>query len=287
MNRVGSIVYSKDRAMQLDLLLHSYDKYFKNKGAMVVIFNYSNEEFKKGYTKITEKWGDQYNLLLLDENAPTVSGVKWTFKQLLIYSLTYLQANKLPYFLGLCDDDVFIKECDISDEMLYELESEEVNAISLKSGLNITHHYPNIVVPQPQNFIQTEPYLKWNWKTQPRPTDWGYPTCINSYVYNIDYYLSLLQKIEFNHPTVLEATCNTIRPFFRPIMVGMTQTCVLNIPCNRLQTVNDTPFGTEYAFTTKELNDKWLEGKIINTDNIYDKVFDRPNIDIPFTFTKE
>ena len=189
-------------------------------------------------------------------------------------------------YLGLTDDDVFIKECNI-ECILPELKDSQVNAISLKSGLNITHHYPDIKVPLPNNFIQKEPYLKWNWRTQPRPTDWGYPTCINTYVYNKEYQLSLLERINFTHPTEIEIQCNCIKEHFRPVMCGVTKTAVLNLPCNRLQPYNDTPFGVVNPYTTDELNEKWLEGFVIDKGNIYNKEVDRPNIDLPLTFIKE
>ena len=278
MTPVDILIYSKDRALQLDLLLRSIKKNFKNANKVVVLHKWSNNDFEAAYNKLFTN-----ALVYKKYELDIIPLYETNFKEDLKDILTHLST---PNFLGLCDDDVFIKKCDIS-EALHELENEQVNAISLKSGYNITHHYPNIVVPFPQNFIQVLPFLKWNWKTQPRPTDWGYPTCINSYIYNVKYYLSLLEKIEVNHPTVLEAQCNTIREFFRPIMIGVRETCLLNIPCNRLQTVNDTPYGTEYAFTTEELNQKYLDGYIIDTNNIYNKEVDRPNLDIGFKFKKE
>jgi hypothetical protein len=272
-NKVDCLIYSKDRALQLDLLLRSIEKHFKNIGKIAILYKYSNDNFKKGYDKVLNN--NEYKLNIF-------SCLETNFKvDLVDLLLSFTTEN----FLGLCDDDVFIEPCDIT-ETIHHLQHKDINAISLKSGLNITHHYPDIPVAHP-TFIEMKPFLKWDWTKQPSHVDWGYPTCINSYIFNIGYYLSLLDKIEVNHPTVLEAKCNTIRNKFRPIMIGTRETKLLNIPCNRLQTVNNTPFGVQHAFTTEELNQYLLDGYVIDTENIYGLKVDRPNLDIAFKFKKE
>jgi len=275
MKTIDVMIYSKDRPCQLDLLLRSIKDQFLNVGKVAIIYKYSNVDFEKGYDKV---FSTEYGF-----DKPLFTFKEYNFSVDLKSILLHLSEN----VLFLCDDDVFIAKTELSDDILEELEDARVNAISLKSGLHLTHQYPNIKVELPTNFIKKQPYLMWEWKHNRPDIDWGYPTCINSFIFNKSYYLELLNQIEFNHPTILEARLNTHRDKLRPIMVGLDSLKVLNIPCNRLQTVNDTPYGIEYSFTIEELNSKFLTGYRISTKNIYDKIVDRPNLDIAFEFEKE
>ena len=62
------IVFSKDRAMQLELFIRSFNKYVKDfdKYIINIIYTYSNDNFKLGYDK------------LIGMNYPNVNYIKET-----------------------------------------------------------------------------------------------------------------------------------------------------------------------------------------------------------------
>ena len=52
---ITSIIFSKDRPLQLDLCLRTIRKNFKECSRAVIIYDCSNEDYKKQYTVISDK----------------------------------------------------------------------------------------------------------------------------------------------------------------------------------------------------------------------------------------
>ena len=83
------IIFSKDRAAQLDLLLRSIEKnfakpYYQN---VTVIFRASNQSFVDGYKKLIKKWGRK------DKATGYVSWIneeQTSFKEATILSLIHI-----------------------------------------------------------------------------------------------------------------------------------------------------------------------------------------------------
>ena len=53
---ITGIAFSKDRAMQLRLLLESLQKNFIDLGDTHVLYSYSNDRFKNGYEKLKSEF---------------------------------------------------------------------------------------------------------------------------------------------------------------------------------------------------------------------------------------
>jgi hypothetical protein len=258
MIKIDCIVYSKDRAAQLDLLLRSIKDHFINMGNIFIIYTYSNMEFGKGYLKLMDRLDKE----LFETNISFKH--QTNFKENL---LSCLELSKSPFYFSLCDDDVFIKKVNCSD-IVKHLEDERVNAISLKAGLNILGNYGQGVIKQPE-FIETEPYLKWNWREYSIMHDWGYPTCINSYIFDKNYFYNLIKYLDFNNPPTLEGGLNTIRNRMRIYMYAFKESSLLNIPANRIQVLSPNKFDNLHEYTVENLNSVFLEGKRLSTNNIY------------------
>lgn len=275
MDKIDCIIFTKDRACQLDLLLRSISDNFINVGKVYVLYTYSNETFKRGYDKL---WYNSPDYIF-----PITFTEQKNFQQ---DTLSIINRFTTPFYLGLCDDDVAIKQFDCSD-IIQKLDEPNVNAISLKAGLNILGNYPQFVYPQPE-FIETEPYLKWEWKRSHPESDWGYPTCINGYIFKKDYFLSLINQFDFDKPTNLEGGLNILKfQQMKSIMYSFKQSVLLNIPANRIQNESPNFYDVNHNYTAKDLNDKFLDGYRISTENIYNSTVRMGNEEREFIFEKQ
>jgi glycosyltransferase involved in cell wall biosynthesis len=102
-SKVDILIWTKDRACQLDLLLRSIKYGFSaNCGKVYVRYDYTNAEFKKGYDKLfTKDYGIE------------VIGIETTGD--LGKDTKDIVNNKIDtrYMLAICDDDVFIRPVDV------------------------------------------------------------------------------------------------------------------------------------------------------------------------------
>ena len=271
MSKVDCIIYSKNRACQLDLLLRSIKDNFKSVGNLYILYTYSADQFRKSYDKVFAK------------HTQGVFPVLQTSFQINV--LDIINNMQSQYFLGICDDDVFMRETDCTD-ILEKLKDPAVNAISLKGGLNILGNYPGRLYPLP-TFIETDPFLKWEWRKYDPSYDWGYPSCMNPFIFMRDYFLSIINSMTFSYPTELEGGFHLRRGGFRNYMVSFREAKVVNIPANRIQNLSPNLHSDNQNHTAEELNRKFLEGFIISTSNIYNIPMQMGNEERDFSFEKE
>jgi len=271
---IDCIVYTKDRTCQLDLLMRSVRDMFESVGRVFILYTYSNDEYRLGFEKFFRNLR-KYNLdivgVLQDNFEQDVNKI--------------IRAMSTDCFLGLCDDDVFITKTDCSD-IIKKLSHPDVSAISLKAGLNILGNYPDIVTEFP-DFIEKDPYLKWEWLKSRPDVDWGYPTCVNSYIFMRDYFLYLIRDFHFHCPPYLEMGLNLNRAKFRKYMMSFRQSKMLNIPVNRMQSLSPNAFSTKYFYEISDLNKRFLDGHVISTKNMYDISIMMGNEEREFVYENE
>lgn len=112
------VIFSKDRAMQLDVLLRSYDT--SRIGAPVIVWATSSSDFRESYTQLG------------------AYPVRWYATHYSFSTFWYdphvLKQSK-PYTMFLCDDDVFYRPIPEIPEI------PKWHCFSLRLGKNVTHCY--------------------------------------------------------------------------------------------------------------------------------------------------
>lgn len=273
MKKVDIVLYTMNRACQADLALRSIKDLFPNVGKVVVFYRYSTPEFKAGYDKLFSK---DYGL---DIDRKYQNNFKKDFEGI-------LNNLKSPFFLGMCDDDVFVKKTNC-DEILNKLYEEEVAVISLRAGLNITKNYPNFNIIQPK-FIETNPFLKWEWKLCDPWRDWGYPTCVNAFIYLKEYFMDLIEPVSFAGVNSMEGKLASHRNRLKKYIIGFKESKILNVAVNIVQTEYETnSHELKYSHKAEDLNKKYLDGYIISTENIYNYPMNMGVDEIKYKFKKE
>jgi len=269
---IDCMIWSKDRAMQLDLLLRSVRDMYPDVNKVHVRYDYSTEEFKQAYDRIRDTDYDinicYYKQGTLEQDTKDI-----------------LRAITSKYMFCCVDDGVFIAPLRNTDRLL-EAFTEDVSAISIRMSPDITYCYGSKMDSPVPKFTECKHnYLKWKWSESHYMTDWGYPGAIDSQIYRTQWLRDIILPFNFTLPTHLETHLNTNREkFFKPYMVSNNYTCLLNVPMNRIQQEwFHNPHG---EIDPQELNKLFLDNYKIDTSNIYGYECNMVNAEINFNFIK-
>lgn len=242
---INIIIFSKDRASQLDLLLRSIKTFFIgwDKYTFNILYKYSSEDYKKGYD-ITKSIHKEFNFVL-----------ESNFKKDLLKFISPVNAFTI---FGV-DDDVFKEEFSFNCVEVDMLKEANVACISLTMHPKINYCYTENKPTPPPNFISTNPYT-WEWRGL--PGDIGYPMSIDFSIFRTIDIICRCHKLTYNNPNTLEGYLATV-PIQKPLRVCFKKSKIFNIPVNKVQTVNGNRFG---GISAEYLNTKFLEGYKIDLE---------------------
>jgi len=239
------IVFSKDRAAQLDLLLRSMDEYLKVEKRVCVLYTYSEDKFKKAYDKIREY---HPNVVLSKEGH--------SFRTSFLNILNYFENEFCVFFT---DDDVFINR--ITDRYyrkmieMYNI-SPQTHSISLRMNSKINYCFPAKKDIRPPQLLKEQDHISWDWTKANKHYCWGYPMAVNSHIYETKKLRDVLNEVDFNGVNNLEAVMNCHRYKDKPYMLSFKETKVFNVQNNFVK-LGCNSRGVD------ELNEVFLEGKRI------------------------
>ena len=249
---IDMIVWSKNRAMQLDLLLRTTREKAIIIKQIYIIYTHSSWRFEHGYEKLMKNtFGDKQ-----------ITWVKEiSFREDFIKGLEQL---KTEYVLPSNDDNVFINKFDLC----YPLNDDEV-AYSLRLNPRVNFcQAANLQIPPPF-FIPPNDgngSYRWDWTKCNPLGDWGYPHPADSNVYKRQYFINLLKRVRFKGLGEFENAINTNRPKDKPYMCCFEKSKLINICNNRVSNTSPCPHGN---VTAEELNDRYLYGQRINPRPFY------------------
>lgn len=242
------IVFSKNRGMQLELFLRSMKFYFKefSQHKINILYNYTNEEFKKGYEKLFKIHNDE-NINYIKETQ--------TFKSHILNLLDI----KNPYTVFFVDDVVFKNSFTLNSKefKLFTLK-DEILALSLRLHPNLTYCYPANIKMVPPHF---ENNLSFKWYGL--KGDYGYPMSLDGHFFRTNDIVSIAKILNFNNPNSFESMLSAF-PLNRLKMICYEESIIINNPINKVQNYNNNIHGDIPA---EFLNEKFLEGYIIDLDD--------------------
>ena len=249
------IVFSKDRACQLELFLRSMRHFFVqfNNFTINVLYTYSDEEYRAGY-----------EMLISDLRTPgNVFYVKHgSFKGCLM-DLTY-ESN--PYTVFFVDDMVWKGDFSLEEQAFLNFANDsQVLCLSLRLMQGLKYCYPlfaNNDIPE----IDRD--NKWEW--QGLNGDYGYPMSLDGHIFRTKDIIPLLRDCRYEDPNQLEAqmALHALSLNYRPKMICCDVSPVMNLPLNCVQTSWENRHG---LFSARNMNMKFLLGNRISTENIYGK----------------
>jgi len=249
------VVFSKDRACQLDLCLRTIEEKFHVEKNIIVQFAASNNLFMEGYQKLIGCH-------------PGVKFVKETsFQETFLNSLRPLFQGR--YILFLVDDDIFINSVDETEiRALIEMYENNplIHSISLRMNPDVNFCYPaRKHIQRPHEFLIENNIMRWNWTQACPHYCWGYPHPIDSHIYELTRVDFIFTQEKYNNPNEFECAflANTNRNL--PYMISPVQSKIFSIQNNFVK----AGAKEKSLVSPEELNSLFLSGKKISTKNLY------------------
>lgn len=267
------VIFSFNRAIQLDALLDSLLKHWKNPKSYVdVLYNTSDEAYQKGYELLKERYRSKF-ISFHKENPLRGSAYPWpllakyiNFKAFvhnkyirkpktnfrsLLFSI--IESNPKRELMFMTDDSLFIRDVDVSEEVFSWLHAAPRNrqlSLRLGRGMNGESQF---------NIQEEEGWLTWNMSKVPGKNNWSYTFSVDAHIYDKSTLFAILKKTIFCNPSSLEGYMH-----LRSVKDGLFQEAkaplkptLLSFPINMVQKVaeNET-----MGVSTEMLNDYYLNG---------------------------
>ena len=252
-NKIDSIVFSKDRAMQLHAFLNSYSTMVSGKGTMYILYKTTNERHAKSYAALKDIFKRE-DFIFIEEV---------DFRKQLINICEKSSAKTIATFV---DDMIFAKAVDY--QKILAINALE-NIVSLGRGKDLDY---SLVLEKKQQLppFEQKPdgfeYFKWDYTKE--HNDWTYPLGVGGYFFDRDETVVMLKGIAFKAPNSLENNLQVYKPMFiHRYGVCMDQVCCVAVHANLVQTESVNPdLG---IFSIEHLLNKWDGGFMIDLSKFY------------------
>ena len=251
------IIFSKDRACQLELLLRSLKLFLQNwqSYSVHIIYAYSNSDYQQGYELVKIQY-HEFNYLPESQeeiNSDFKSKVLECFK------------NDSSYTMFLVDDLVFKSFVDITDITFQTfVNNSDILCLSLRLSPNIKYCYTTNSFSPPPSFDEN---LVWNWQKQSKNTDWGYPMSLDGHIFRTSEIYNLILNQSFNNPNTLESQLAN-HPLSSSQMICYSKSKMVNIPANKVQTIYSNRHANMIGLN--ELNQQFLNKNRLSLKPILD-----------------
>lgn len=267
------IIFSFNRALQLDALLNSIIEFWKLPDyKLSIIYNTSSEQFEKGYRTLREKY-PQFSFVK-ETRKKSYYPLKnyfsfFNWKKITKYKYCRFQNSNFRFLLNqilgltdcenimfLTDDSVFIKEVNLDNADLSWINKKpKQNSISLRLGINIT--------APPKSMCLKDKRIEWEYNKYKSYKNWGYRFSVDGHIYNLEIIRWLLSKIIYTNPSTLEGhICDYVNRK-QLLNNGMTfeYPYLLSFPINMVQTIVKNE---SLCVSVEQLNAYFLEGCTLN-----------------------
>ncbi|KAF2073585.1 hypothetical protein CYY_005102 [Polysphondylium violaceum] len=292
-NGIRVVVFSKDRAFQLNQYLRTFYKYsVKDKENqfiidMVVIYTYSEAKYQQSYQSVIDRYttnDSNSNILFIKEENFT--------QELQVYAI---QQNPYHYIMFAVDDIIYYNDFNLG-VYAKELENNpDCLGFYLKMNSYITYCHTcdeSISVPIDRVVITTNAndinnnsnnksngIMKWDRSKPDCKRDWNYPFDLCSTIYKTEQVDLILKNIikyygiktGISHPNRLEFNGNRViiqkqSYIHLPYCLSPTEPIMSVVTINRVQDVNDNPFYTANDQDNNTLTLDQLDQLLFNTD---------------------
>jgi len=269
------IIFSCDRAMQLQALLASYFDNMTNPVPVHIICRSSSAEHDSAYQQLFDSLDQHVSIIWHRSNQ------KEEFRGILLDLLSSLEHSKVFF---LVDDILFIEKLNLSD--FVNLDTGKF-VPSLRMGLNLQYSYsfdrPLPLPPFVTGVVQDDNKICWRWSDGQH--DWGYPMSVDGHLYSTTEFLDLIKQIDFNGPNLLEHNLHQrfADAFKKRYGVAYRKSVIVNVPCNRVQHAIHNRHGDVHQDTLLE---KWRQGFRIDRTALYGFANQAVHQEIPFHYVK-
>jgi len=275
---INVIMYSFDRACQLDLALRSIKDHFAEwqSCTWTIIVKCSNDEYSKGYSRVRQLHPERQFEFVHEINFRDDT------------RRAFNKPNK-PYTTWMMDDDAFIRPFSLQDQQFKDFaNNQEITTLSCRLAPYMNECYTQSRKALVPDLTEN---LTWNWRNSSKldlfhgyPTDWGYPMSIASFhIFRTYQIASTVNKVIFKAPNSLEGQL-ALNPPAGDYMMCYPRALNINIPINKAQTENGNRFGNKSHLQQDVLNREFIVGKRLSTDKVYGAVTPSPHYELDLEF---
>jgi len=249
-NSISCIIFSMDRALQLDALLRSF---FLNKSGdcnVHILYRATTDMHEKAYQELVDLY--QENVLFTQESG---SG----FKTQLMDIVQNIRTGKLFF---LVDDILFTEK--VNFDKLAKIDASKY-IFSLRMGSHLNHSYVvNKEQTLPSFFNSDENYLYWKWNEG--ELDWAYPLSVDGHIFNTAEIKLLIEYSDFKAPNSFESALQRYKDLFIS-RIGMCyhKARIVNNPCNKVQNEINNLHG---SYHQDDLLKQWQNNKEIDIEKL-------------------
>lgn len=260
------IIFSKDRAMQLDAALKSFFLHCVEPGqiSLKVIYAGSSEFFLKQFLVLQYEYPEVDFIPQRDFSQDLLRALGISIKPWRHQVLKFRAAHRITaqYVLFLVDDNIFIRDfclVDIKDALSQE---KDALGFSLQLGTNLSYCYPlNITLQFPNHTPVTENIIKYCWRDA--GDGLNYPLEVSSSVYRWEEIARLISDLHFTNPNTLEAEMFARVGDYHnshPNLLCYKQSVTFCNPVNKVQTTFDNKSGNRLEYSADSLAQLFDEG---------------------------
>lgn len=262
---IKSIVFSKDRPLQLHLTLSSINKNLITDKTIEVLYKCSDDSYYGAYEKLKNEF-------------PYVSFIeeKCLFKDI-FKSVSTGGHSHVVFFT---DDNIFYRPIEIDPRIV----DGETACLSLRMGKNINYRqhcgkWAREQQPDFVDFFPTERFISWYRMSSFAGSYWNYPLSVDGHIFKTEVMSVFCQKIwEYVYHGIEDHKKQTpnyfeqlLQRFFFDIpvyMIAPQYSCVVNSPNNRVQNDFANSNGSTYSYSPSHLLNEFNTGKRINLEKL-------------------
>ena len=250
-SKLKIIIFSKNRPLQLDLCLRSFQKYCGDARIQDVTVLYkTDEEYKNSYetVKIENSWYGYQEETNFQQNV-----------------LDLLNGHEQVLFV--CDDTIFYKPFNLIDPSKILEKDNDMLGFSLRLGENTDFCYPvQKTQAMPDISKIKKGILKFCW--QGKEWDYSYPLEVSSSLYSVKTIMKCLKDRTFTGPNSLEdCLVISLRFFLEKPWLGMfSHSVAFANPLNRVQSNHENRFSELEKYNPVEMLRQYENGIRVNLD---------------------
>ena len=236
-NKVDIVIPSKDRPIQLHLLLESMNKYLRGIGRITITCQSTTDDFQQGYDLLKKRVLKNTTFNDLRNNSNEIvfrkrNSLREVYK-------AFMDSGDSDYIMVLIDDDVFIRDYDLTNDSAskYLFQHKEVLACSIRLGDNLSDqvfyttddgiftdvprgHANSLLLSGKPRFISPklgyetskliansyyeQDYLLWEWPSNLNVPHWSCIFSTTSHIYRKSIYLEMIKKFGRENFQVIE-----------------------------------------------------------------------------------
>jgi hypothetical protein len=258
---INCVIFSKDRAMQLDACLRSIERLGPYAGPIAVVWKATTPEFGEGYRLLD--LGRRVRLIPQSDD----------FRRDVMGTLDPNSEHTVFH----TDDDVFFRRSPAAPIL-----SDEFAAFSFRLGHNTTYCYTLGRAQVVPGQAVDGPVIAWDWTRA--KDDFSYPMSLDGHVFQTRLLLRMLRRARFDNPNQLEEELHLRRYLAPHTMLSFRESCLVSIPANVVSPTHRNRASDDAELSPEVLNARYLVGERIDLERMNFSGITSAHQEVPFAF---